>query len=149
VDRDQSNAMPRSPGPQPNRIGPVPFGSVDQKDRFITGLSAIFSILIKFYYLLNKTNYIHTLQAVARSGGVLMLRDRKKERKKNRMRKKKQPHRLTFVARVGGWCLVPASHSPLVIVILPASRCCPPCYLSLSSPLVVIVVPASRHCCPC
>ena len=56
---------------------------------------------------------------------MLLLRDRKKE-EKNRTRKKKQPHHLTFVARVGGWCLVPASLLSLLVVVLHASRRCPP-----------------------
>ena len=94
--------MPNVARPQPNRIGPVPFGSVDQKDRFITGLSAVFSILTKFYYLLNKTNYIHTLRAVARSGGVLLLRDRKKEKKIERERKKKMAPPSRFCSEGGG-----------------------------------------------
>jgi hypothetical protein len=38
-----------------------------------TSLSGVFLILTKFYYLLNKINYIHTLRSVARSGGVLLI----------------------------------------------------------------------------
>jgi hypothetical protein len=49
---------------QPNRLGPV-----------FPGYFSIFSCLTKLYYVLNKTKYINTLQAVARSGVAKRLKE--------------------------------------------------------------------------
>jgi hypothetical protein len=64
VDRNRSKPLPILRGPQPNRIGPVLFGSVAPKRPVETGLNRYF--YSKYLYYM--TNYIITLRAGARRG---------------------------------------------------------------------------------
>jgi hypothetical protein len=52
---------------------------VDPKRLVLTGLLAVFSSLTKLYYIVNKTNDIYMLRAVAHSGVPMRPKEKEKE----------------------------------------------------------------------